>query len=111
MKPQTETIIHYVSSGVPEQMKGERYCDSPDELRRVFEQIDPRPASGKYCVVKPLSLFSPSEEPELVSFFTRPEPLCGLHQLAFFVTNDPEVVVSPWGACLWRPGHMAHEIS
>ncbi|MDM8552556.1 DUF169 domain-containing protein [Desulfobacterales bacterium HSG2] len=100
MKPQTETIIHYVSSGVPDRMKGERYCDSADELRRIFEQIDPRPASGKYCVVKPLSLFGPSEEPELVSFFTRPEPLCGLHQLAFFVTNDPDVVVSPWGpAC------------
>jgi len=24
--------------------------------------------------------------------------LCGLHQLAAFVTNDPEVVASPWGA-------------
>ena len=25
-------------------------------------------------------------------------PKCGLHQLAMFVTNDPEVVTSPWGA-------------
>jgi len=36
--------------------------------------------------------------PELVAFFTRPESLCGLHQLAAFVTHDPEVVVSPWSA-------------
>ena len=44
MKPQTETIIHYVSSGVPNQMEGELYCESPDELRRIFDHIDPRPA-------------------------------------------------------------------
>ncbi|MGD2024341.1 MAG: DUF169 domain-containing protein [Desulfobacterales bacterium] len=42
--------------------------------------------------------FSEHEVPELVAFFTRPESLSGLHQLAAFVTNDPEVVVSPWGA-------------
>jgi len=44
------------------------------------------------------SHFTDDETPELVSFFTRPESLCGLHQLATFVTNDPEVVVSPWSA-------------
>ncbi len=98
MKPQTETIIRYVSTGIPGQMEGELYCDSPDELRRIFEHIDPRPAPGKYCVIKPLSLFEDDQEPELVIFFSRPESLCGLHQLATFVTNDPEVVTSPWGA-------------
>ena len=98
MKPQTETIIHYVSTGIPDRMEGELYCDSPDELRRIFDYIDPKPAPKRFCVVKPLSLFSTKEEPELVAFFTRPETLCGLHQLAAFVTNDPEVVASPWGA-------------
>jgi uncharacterized protein (DUF169 family) len=98
IKPQTEFIIHYVSSGIPERMQGEWYCDSPEELRRIFDYIDPRLAPKKFCVVKPLGLFSAEEIPELVAFFTRPESLCGLHQLAMFVTNDPEVVVSPWGA-------------
>ena len=98
MKPQTETIIHYVSTGIPDQMEGELYCDSPDELRRIFEHIDPRSAPRKYCVIKPLSLFEDDQEPELVAFFARPETMCGLHQLATFVTNDPEVVTSPWGA-------------
>jgi len=98
MKPQNETIIHYVSTGIPGQMEGELYCDSPDELRRIFEHIDPRSAPGKYCVIKPLSLFENDQEPELVIFFSRPESLCGLHQLAAFVTNDPEVVTSPWSA-------------
>lgn len=98
MKPQTETIIHYVSSGIPEQMPGELYCASPDELRRIFEDIDPEPAPGTYCVVKPLGLFTPQEEPLLIAFFARPETLCGLHQLATFVTNDQQAVSSPWGA-------------
>ncbi len=98
MKPQTETIIRYVSSGVPGYMEGELYCESPEELSKIFDYIDPPLAQGRYCVVKPLGLFTGDEKPELVAFFTRPESLCGLHQLAAFVTNDPEVVVSPWGA-------------
>ena len=97
-KPQTETIINYVSTGIPNWTAGERYCDSPDALRRIFQYVDPRPAPHRYCVVKPIGNFAGDEVPELVVFFTRPESLSGLHQLAAFVTNDPEVVVSPWGA-------------
>jgi uncharacterized protein (DUF169 family) len=97
-KPQTETIINYVSTGIPHWTEGERYCDSPDALRQIFEYVDPRPAPRTYCVVKPIGQFSGAEVPELIAFFTRPESLSGLHQLAAFVTQDPEVVVSPWGA-------------
>lgn len=97
-KPQVELIIQYVSTGVPDRMPGEFYCDSPDALRKTFEYVDPRPAPKKFCVIKPVSSFKEDEEPELVAFFTRPESLSGLHQLAAFVTNDPEVVASPWGA-------------
>jgi uncharacterized protein (DUF169 family) len=98
LKPQTETIIHYVSTGIPNRMEGEFYCDSPDNLRQIFEYVDPRPASHKFRIFKPLSSFTEEEHPELVTFFVRPEALSGPHQLAAFVTNDPEVVVSPWSA-------------
>lgn len=97
-KPQTETIIHYVSSGIPDRMQGEYYCDSPDNLRQIFEFVNPRTASKQYCVFKPLRQFDENETPLLVAFFSRPESLCGLHQLAAFVTSDPEVVTSPWSA-------------
>jgi hypothetical protein len=92
------TTIKYVSTGIPNWTEGENYCESPDELRRIFEYVDPRPAPHTYCVVKPIRNFSADETSELIAFFTRPESLCGLHQLAAFVTNDPEVVASPWGA-------------
>jgi uncharacterized protein (DUF169 family) len=98
LKPQTETIIHYVSTGIPNRMNGEFYCDSPDNLRRIFEYIDPRPAPHKFCIFKQLSSFTENEHPELATFFARPETLSGLHQLAAYVTNDPEVVLSPWSA-------------
>jgi uncharacterized protein (DUF169 family) len=97
-KPQTQTIVKYVSTGIPGWTDGERYCESPQALHRVLEEIDPVPAPKKYCVVQPLSLFPDKREPLLVLFFSRPESLCGLHQLAFFVTNDPETVSSPWSS-------------
>ena len=46
-------------------------------------------------IVKP---FTKEENAQLVTLFSRPESLSGLHQLAAFVTHDPEVVVSPWSA-------------
>ncbi len=97
-KPQLETIIHYVSTGIPGHMEGEHYCDSPDRLRRIFEDLDPEPARGKFCVFKPLDQFGEKEEPLFVTVFDRPEVLSGLHQLATFVTGDPLSVVSPWSA-------------
>ena len=98
MKPQSETITHYVSTGIPGRMEGEFYCDSPDEFGRIMDSINPLPAPAKYCVAKPLGFFTGDEQPEIVAFFARPESLCGLHQLATFVTNDYEAVASPWGA-------------
>lgn len=97
-KPQIEMVINYVSTGIPNWMEGEKYCSSPETARQIFQFADPRPAPKKYCVLKPLSLFKNDETPELVIFFSRPESLCGLHQLSTFVTGDPDVVKSPWSA-------------
>lgn len=95
-KPQVEAIVHYVSTGTPGG-EGELYCNSPDELRRVFGDIDPVPAPAKYCELRPLELLD-DKQPEWVVFFARPECMSALHQLAFFVTSDPEVVASPWSS-------------
>ncbi|MFH1059998.1 MAG: DUF169 domain-containing protein [Pseudomonadota bacterium] len=97
-KPQTEAIVHYVSSGIPNQMHGERYLATPDECRAVFAAADPPPVPKPYLVAKPIDLMAPAEEPELVVFFARPEALAGLHQLATFVTGRPEIVRSPFSA-------------
>lgn len=97
-KPQVEAIVHYVSTGIPDFVDGEFYCDSPDATRKFFNYIDPVPVPKKFLVVKGISLFKDDEQPEFVSFFCRPEVMSGLNQLAAFLTNDAEVVVSPWSA-------------
>ena len=79
-------------------MEGECYLDSPEAVRRFFEILDPRPAPEQFCVFKQLSKFTPDEKPEVVIFFARAETICGLNQLATFVTNDFEAVQSPFGA-------------
>jgi uncharacterized protein (DUF169 family) len=98
LKPQLEFIVHYVSTGIPGILEGECYLESPEVTRRFYETIDPRPAPQRFCVVKPLSQFAAQEKPEVVIFFARAEIICGLNQLATFVTNDFEAVYSPFGA-------------
>ncbi|MFH0823142.1 MAG: RluA family pseudouridine synthase [Pseudomonadota bacterium] len=98
LKPQLEFIVHYVSTGIPGVMEGERYLASPQACRKFYEDIDPRPAPKRYCVFKPVSALAPHEKPEVIVFFGRPEAVSGLHQLAVFVTDDIEAVASPFGA-------------
>ncbi|UCG12697.1 MAG: DUF169 domain-containing protein [Deltaproteobacteria bacterium] len=98
LKPQLDFITYYVSTGMPDLMEGERYLESPEITRHFFTTIDPRPAPARFCVFKPITHFQESERPELVVFFARPEVIGGLNQLATFVTNDFEVVYSPFGA-------------
>jgi uncharacterized protein (DUF169 family) len=98
LKPQLEVIVHYVSTGIPDILHGERYFSSPDAARAFYQTMDPRPAPKRFCVFKPLSRFTEHERPEVVVFFARPEVVSGLHQLAVFVTQDLEAVMSPMGA-------------
>ena len=98
LKPQTDTIAHYVSTGIPGVFDGERYIDSPEHTHAFFQAIDPLPAAARCCVFKPLDQLETTEEPEVVMLFARPEVLVGLHTLAMFVTNDIKAVVTPFGA-------------
>lgn len=98
LKPQLEAIALYVSSGIPNQMEGEHYLESPEVTRSFFNTIDPRPAPARYCIFKPVNTFAEAERPEVVTFFARAEAIAGLNQLATFVTNDFEAVRSPFGA-------------
>ena len=98
LKPQLNFITYYVSTGIPDQMEGERYLESPEVTRDFFNTIDPPPAPARYCVFKPVTQFKKETPPELVIFFARAEVISGLNQLATFVTNDFEAVYSPFGA-------------
>ena len=96
--PQLEFIAHYISTGIPGHIEGERYLSSPEVALRFFNELPPRPAPARFCVFKPLSMFKENERPEIVTFFGRAEVMAGLCTLATFVTDDFEVVSSPFGA-------------
>jgi uncharacterized protein (DUF169 family) len=98
LKPQLNFITYYVSTGIPDQMEGEHYLESPEVTRDFFDTIDPPSAPARYCVFKPVTQFDKDAQPELVTFFARAEVISGLNQLATFVTNDFEAVYSPFGA-------------
>ena len=99
MKPYLRFIEHYVTTGFEgTPIHGERYLPSPEAMRKFLERVDPRKAPAKYCIFKPLSLFSEGEEPEYVIFFARPEVLCGLFTHTTFTTGEVDSVASPFGA-------------
>lgn len=99
IKPNIRFIEHYVSTGIPgTPIHGERYLPSPEAMRAFLEKVSPRDAPGKYCIFKPLSLFSGDERPEFITFFARPEVMSGLFTLTTFTTGDVDCVASPFGA-------------
>lgn len=99
MKPNLRFIEHYVTTGFEgTPIRGERYLPSPEAMRKFLDTVNPRKAPGKYCLFKPLSLFSGNEKPEFVIFFARPEVLSGLFTHTTFTTGEVDCVASPFGA-------------
>lgn len=99
IKPNLKFIENYVTTGFPgTPIHGERYLPSPDIMKTFLERVSPRDAPAKYCIFKPLSLFSEKEEPEFIVFFARPEVISGLFTLTTFTTGDVDCVASPFGA-------------
>ena len=95
-KPQIQSVIGYVSSGIPNQREGEHYLATPQECAAVFEEADPETPPQSYMVVKSLELVAEDETPHCFTFFCRPEAMAGLHQLASYVTGQAEAVRSPF---------------
>ena len=99
IKPNLKFIENYVTTGIPgTPLHGERYLPSPEVMKNFLDRVSPRDAPAKYCIFKPLSLFSKQEEPEFVIFFARPEVMSGLFTLATFTTGDVDCIASPFGA-------------
>ena len=72
MKPNLRFIEHYVTTGFDgTPIHGERYLPSPESMRNFLKQVDPRKAPAKYCIFKPLSLFSGGLDSILASIIIR----------------------------------------
>jgi hypothetical protein len=97
--PYPEFIVPYVSTGLPEaHIEGEHYMSSPEKMRAFLKDTAPPPATGKYCVMKPLDQFTDEEMPLIVAFFARAEVLTGLHSLTCYAAGHHNAVAVPFGA-------------
>ena len=94
---QIDVIARYVSTGSPGLGTGERYFSSPQGMRRFMAAIEPPPATARYCVTQALDLFAEGEAPLLVSFFARPEVICGLSTLVAYATDEYDRVLAHFG--------------
>lgn len=95
--PPMPRVEHFVSTGIPGEMPGERYKKSPELVRAYLEGHPPRAAPAEYAVFRPLSALAGDEQPEVVICFANADELAGLVGLANFARED-DAVICPFGS-------------
>jgi hypothetical protein len=89
---------YFLSCGIPGEMEGERYKQSPELVQQHMAHHPPFEAPGKCLVFKRWDKVAPDEQPLAVVFFATPDVLSGLFTLANYDVADPHGVISPMGS-------------
>jgi len=89
---------YFLSCGIPGELEGERYKESPQLVEEYLKSHPPFEAPGKYLVFKRLDKLTAEEKPFAVIFFAGPDVLSGLFALANYDRADPHGVLSPMGS-------------
>ncbi len=89
---------HFLSSGIPGELEGERYIRTPDMVQEIMENYKVLPAKGKDLIFKRWDDLTEQDDPEVVIFFAKPDVLSGLFTLANFDQTDPNGTFTPFGA-------------
>lgn len=91
-------FAHFLSCGIPGELEGERYKQSPELVERYLETQPAFEAPGRYIVFKRWDHLDEEDSPEVVVFFGPPDVLSGLFTLANFDEVDPHAVIAPFGS-------------
>lgn len=89
---------YFLSYGIPGKLTGERYCKSPELVRKIMKQTPAFKAPGRFIVFKRWDKLDASDNPEVVTFFAEPDVLSGLFTLARFDEVDRYAVYTPFGS-------------
>ncbi len=89
---------YFLSCGIPGEVEGERYKQSPDLVEQYLETQPPFRAPGQYVVFKRWDRLEAADDPAVVIFFASPDVLSGLFTLANFDAVDPQAVIAPFGS-------------
>jgi hypothetical protein len=89
---------YFLSCGIPGELEGERYKESPQLVEEYLKSHPAFEAPGKYLVFKRMDKLAGDEEPFAAIFFAKPDVLSGLFALANYDRADPYGVITPMGA-------------
>ena len=80
-------------------LNGERYINTPENVRKFIDALPMTEIPAKYVVFKPLSAVDPSKEkPQTIIFFVDPDQFSALTVLANYGRGDNENVIIPYAA-------------
>lgn len=91
-------FAHFLSCGIPGEIGGERYKQSPQLVEAYLEAQPPFEAPGRFIVFKRWDRLDADDDPAVVVFFAPPDVLSGLFTLANFDEADLHAVIAPFGA-------------
>lgn len=91
-------LEYFLSCGIPGKIEGERFKKSPEIVRKQYSRSPIFTAPARYSVFKRWDKLEATDNPQVVIFFTKPDVLSGLYNLANFDTANPNAVMAPWGS-------------
>jgi hypothetical protein len=89
---------YFLSCGIPGEMEGERYKQSPELVKALMAQMPEFEAPAPTIVFKRWDQLDATDEPAVVVFFATPDALSGLFTLAGFDESRPEAVITPFSS-------------
>ena len=89
---------HFLSCGIPGEMEGERYKQSPELVQALMARMPAFEAPASTIVFKRWDQLQAGDEPAVVVFFAPPDVLSGLFTLAGFDEARPEAVIAPFSS-------------
>ena len=95
MRPNFE---YFLSNGIPGELEGERYIQTPEMVKEIMDGMRCIPAKGRYIIFKRFDQLTPADDPVAVIFFAKPDVLSGLFTLANFDQPDGNGVIAPFGS-------------
>lgn len=89
---------YFLSCGIPGELEGERYKQSPRLVEEYLKSHPAFDALGNYLVFKRMDKLTEEEKPFAIIFFATPDVLAGLFALANYDRADPYGVITPMGS-------------
>lgn len=89
---------YFLSCGIPGEMEGERYKQSPELVKAMLRQMPHFEAPGRIVVFKRWDHLDERDEPAVVVFFATPDVLSGLFTLAGFEEANLQAVIAPFSS-------------